>query len=149
MLSLTITNAYTRSQKGITNLFDPYGDALVLVLHFSASADLMAVQKPCFQAAFQIIEPRTNQVVVHESYFDEFHWGPNFWLAMGKNWGGGNYDTPHAWGLNWTPNSSEAIFGFRGLVKAYSWQGANGLESLDAFSVSDIHWFRVKEIYSP
>ena len=148
MLSLTITRAYTASQNGPTTLFHPFGDALTLVLTISASADLMAVQNPRWEAAFQIIEPRTNQVVVHESWFDAFHWGPNFWISKGKNWGGGNYDTPHAWGLDWTPNSSEAIFGFRGLIKAYSWRGEHGLESLDAFSVSEIHWFRVKEVYS-
>ena len=110
-------------QNGSATLFHPYTDALTLVLHLAASSDLMTLQNPRWEAAFQIIEPRTNQVVVHESWFDEFHWGPYFWISKGKNWGGGNYDTPHAWGLNWTPNASEAIFGFRGMIKGYSWQG--------------------------
>lgn len=149
MPSLVITNAHTLNQNGPATLFHPYGDALTLVLNIRASADLMQVENPCWEAAFQIIEPRTNQVVVHETMFgDKFAWGPNFWISMGKNWGDGNYDTPKSWGLNWTSKSSEAIFGFRGIIKAYSWRGEDGSEDLDAFDVSDLHWFRVMEIFT-
>jgi hypothetical protein len=68
------------------------------------------------------------------------------WISLGNNWDSSRYDTPYRWGLDWTP-ANTSIFGFRGLIKAYSWQGESGLQSLDAFDVSDIHWFRIKEIY--
>jgi len=149
MMDLNITRVHTNNQSGEATLFDPYSDALTLVMDISATADLMAVQAPRWSASFQIIEPKTNAVVVHENWFDEFHWGPHFWISLGRSWGGvANYTTPKAWGLIWAPVPSEAVFGFRGIIKAHSWKGEQGLESLDAFDVSATHWFRVKEIFT-
>ncbi len=148
MPSLDIIGHHTSSQNGQATFFDPYGDALSMVMTLRASADLLQIENPRWKASFQIIEPKTNAVVVHQSWSEEFIWGANFWISLGNNWSPGNYDTPHSWGLNWTPLSSEAVFGFRGMVKAYSWQGESGLISVDAFDVSDIHWFRVREVYS-
>lgn len=149
MPELTITSVHTASQHSSqATLFHPFDDALTLVMHLVASQDLMDVQDPHFEAAFQIINPRTNQVDIHQTWFHSFAWGRFFWISLGNNWGpsSSDYTTPYRWGLNWTP-ANTSIFGFRGLIKAYSWQGESGLQSLDAFDVSDIHWFRIEEVY--
>ena len=64
---------------------------------------------------------------------------------MGNNWGPSpnDYTTPEKWGIHPAAHAWNEVFGFRGIIKAYSWQGENGQVDLDAFDVSETRWFRV------
>jgi len=142
MPSITILSAETHNEFGETTLFQGAIDALALVIVFQASADLMSMTEPMFQAIFEIIDPLTNQVVVSETWnmspIPITPPGEVPWISSGNNWGPlpSDYSTPLKWGLTGPDN----IYGFRALIQAY----ANG-ESIDAFDVSDIRWFRVYE----
>lgn len=94
MPSLEITGLHTANQNGQATFFHPYNDALTLVMSLHASADLMQMPGPRWEACSQIIEPKTNAVVVHQCWSHEFTWGPDFWISLGNNWSAGNYDTP-------------------------------------------------------
>ncbi|MGB2696303.1 MAG: hypothetical protein WBD28_00420 [Candidatus Zixiibacteriota bacterium] len=150
MLELKIERIQTKNQRGENaTLFDPFGDALTLIMDIKASPDLMDLPKPMFMAVFQIIDPLTDIVVVNQTWLHEFQWGPNFWISMGNNWGPdpSDYTTPKRWGLEWWKTGS-GVFGFRGIIKAYSSQKEKGMITVDAFDVSGIRWFRLKEIYA-
>ncbi|HET7278469.1 MAG TPA: hypothetical protein VFJ22_10345 [Dermatophilaceae bacterium] len=147
MPSLTITRLRTVNQAGQdARVFDPFGDALALVMDLSASADLLALPSPGFSAEFQILDPHQHKVVVSSYWGSSFNWGPFFWISKGNNWGPpADYQTPERWGLSWTANS---IFGFRGIVKAqYIPSPGSGWRATEAFDVSPMHWFRVREVF--
>lgn len=144
---LRITSLRTVNQQGQNaTLFDPFNDALALTLDLQASADLLALPNAAFSAEFQIFDPHTHKVVVSTSWGSTFNWGQFFWISKGNNWGPPSaYTTPEQWGLNWIANS---IFGFRGIVKAqYIPSPGSGWSAVDAFDVSNMRWFRLKEIF--
>ena len=148
MPSLTITRVQAANQTGQdTRLFDPFSDALALVLDLHASADLLALPQAAFSAEFQIFDPHLHKVVVSTSWGSLFNWGPNFWISKGNNWGPpADYQTAQRWGLSWSANS---IFGVRGIVKAqYIPSAGAGWRATDAFDVSPMHWFRLREVFS-
>ena len=150
MPSLRITNLRTVNQLGQNaTLFDPFSDALALTMDIAASADLLALPGPSWYAAFQIIHPHTDTVVVDQIWGGTFQWGQWFWISWGNNWGPpSDYTTIEKWGLSWVGAGIQGIFGFRGIIKAYSQPGGGaGLQSVDAFDVSPIRWFRAKELY--
>ncbi len=64
---------------------------------------------------------------------------------MGNNWwpSPSDFSTPERWGIHPAAHQGNEIFSFRGIIKAYSWQGENGQKEVDAFDVSPILWFRV------
>ncbi|MBM2618844.1 hypothetical protein JIG36_25120 [Actinoplanes sp. LDG1-06] len=142
---LKVEGVRTVNQSGQNaTLFDPFSDALALVLDLSASADLLALPQASFSATFQIFDPHGNRVAVSTAYGSAFNWGPRFWISKGNNWGPPTaYQTAEKWGLSWSANS---IFGLRGLVKAqYIPSPGSGWAAVDAFDVSPMRWFRVKE----
>lgn len=142
---LNIVGLRTVNQGGQNaTLFDPFSDAVSLTLDLQASADLLALPQPAFTAELQIFDPHQHKVVVSTYFGSTFNWGPNFWISKGNNWGPpSDYTTPEKWGLSWVTNS---IFGFRGIVKAqYIPTPGSGWTAVDAFSVSAMRWFRVKE----
>lgn len=144
---LRIDGLRTVNQSGQNaTLFDPFGDALALTMDLHASADLLALPNAAWSAEFQIFDPHQHKVVVSTSWGGTFNWGQYFWIGKGNNWGPpSDYQTPERWGLNWNANS---IFGFRGIVKAqYVPSPGSGWIAVDAFDVSAMHWFRVKEIF--
>ncbi len=141
--TIQISRLWTASQNGDATLFDPYGDALSLGVDVFASPELLALPGPMFFIRFQILDMTTNQVLVNETYLEDFNWGGWFSFWIGNNWGP-DYDTPYRWGLNWT---QESVFGVRALIRAHSWQPPNGLLDVDAFDVADPVHFRVKQIF--
>ncbi len=151
MPSLRITGVRTVNQRGENaTLFDPISDALALMLDLAASADLLALPTPAWTASFQIIQPRTDTVVLEQTWGGSFNWGQWFWISLGNNWGPGpnDYTTIERWGLNWAGAASQSIFGFRGIVKAsYIPKPGSGWHAIDAFDVSSIRWFRAREVY--
>ena len=149
MPTLKIDRVRTMNQQGENaTLFDPFVDALALNMDISASADLMELPRPMFMAVFQFIDSLTDTVIFYHTWLHDFEWGCFFWISIGNNWGPSpsNYTTPERWGLEWWKVGS-GIFGFRGMIKAYSWQGEDGLITIDAFDVSNIRWFRLKEVF--
>ena len=145
MPTLKISGLRTMNQHGQNaTFFHPFTDALALVMDCYASADLLAMPAPRFEAQFEIINPSTDIVVVNSTWHHDLSWGQYFWISMGNNWGPpGSYTTPELWGIHPAAHGWNEIFGFRGIMKAYSWQGASGEKEVDAFDVSPVRWFRV------
>jgi hypothetical protein len=146
MPTLIISGMRTVSQSGNSTLFDPYNDALSLVMDLQASPDLLALPSAAFSAEWQIFDPHLHKVVVSTYWGSLFNWGPNFWISKGNNWGPPtSFQTPERWGLSWSANS---IFGFRGIVKAqYIPSPGSGWRATEAFDVSGMQWFRVREVF--
>lgn len=144
---LRIDGLRTVNQQGQdVTLFDPFDDALSLTLDFHASPDLLALPDAHMSAEFQIFDPHLHTVVVHSYWGTYFNWGEYFWISKGNNWGPpSSYQTAEAWGLNWIASS---VFGFRGIVRAfYTPSPGAGSVTVDAFDVSPMRWFRVKEVF--
>jgi hypothetical protein len=141
MISLTIDDLHTANQNGYATVFNGGIDALNLVMDITPSADLLALPGPMFQAVFQIVD-QTQQVVATTLYnLSPLPSGP-FWISAGNNWRP-PYATPISWGLDFGTAPGQDVFGFRGIVTAFSNQGMGTLVYLDAFDVLDILWFRV------
>ncbi len=142
---LRIQSVQTRNQDGEdATFFHPFLDALALKMNCYASADLLALPNPRFHAQFEIINPSMDVVIVNKGWANPLSWGQYFWISMGNNWGpSGSYTTPHKWGIHPAAHGWNEVFGFRGIIKAYSFQGENGEIDIDAFGVSEIRWFRV------
>jgi hypothetical protein len=138
MATVKITNVETVKNGVNANLFNPFSDPITLRLTIEFSLSLPEQRlRPVIQVTFQIIELRTNQV------FED-------WRFQIKPTPAGNYvwiDLPTAddLGLNWTGSD---IFGFRGAVELFSNQGARGLKSIDALDVSQVHWFRIEQVFT-
>jgi len=145
MPTLSIRGVRTMNQDHANaTFFDPFADALALVLDCYASPDLLALPDPRFHAQFEIVNPSTDIVVVNSGWAHALAWGEYFWISMGNNWGPpASFTTPAKWGIHPSAYAWNEVFGFRGIIKAYSWQGENGEIDLDAFDISDIRWFRV------
>ena len=151
MATLRITSVRTASQASLNaSLFDPFTDALALTMDVAASADLLALPGVAWTAIYQIIQPRTDTVVLERSSAGNFNWGQWFWISLGNNWGPpADFTTIQKWGLNWAGSPSQSIFGFRGIIKAsYLPTPTSGWRAVDAFDVSPTRWFRAKEVYS-
>jgi hypothetical protein len=147
MLSLKIDQLRTVNEKGENAvLFDPFSNALALTMDISASSELLALPNPTFDAIFQVINPITDTVIISEKVTFNFSWGKYFWISLGNNWGP-NYDTPEKWGLHPADWGMNDIFGFRGIIEAYSQNPPNGIKALEAFDVSKIRWFRIEKIF--
>ena len=145
MPTLSIRGLRTMNQGHVNaTFFHPYSDALALVLDCYASPDLLALPSPRFHAQFEIINASTDIVVINTGWAHDLTWGQYFWISMGNNWGPpAAFSTPNAWGIHPAEHEWNEVFGFRGIIKAYSWQGASGEVPLDAFDVSPIRWIRV------
>ncbi len=146
MPTLEIRRLRTMNQNHVdTTLFDSYGDALALVMDCVSSDDLLALPRPRFVAEFQIIDSSTDTVLVSRTLTHDLEWGSSFWISMGNNWGpnSSDYTTPEKWGLLWLGLPVYGVLGFRGIIRAYSWQGPRGYADVDAFDVSEIRWFRL------
>jgi len=149
MATLAIRHVRTMNQDHVNaTLFDPFTNALALVMDCFASSDLVSLVKPMFHAQFEIINPSTDVVIVNQGWMHDLAWGQYFWISMGNNWGPSpsDYTTPENWGIHPASHGWNEVFGFRGIIKAYSWEGENGQIDLDAFDVSEIRWFRVRRI---
>jgi hypothetical protein len=145
MPSLTIRGVRTVIHNGVNaTFFHPFLDALALTLDCHASADLLALPSPRFHAQFEILNPSTDIVVVNSGWGNPLAWGQFFWISNGNNWGPpAAFSTPDKWGIHPASHGWNEVFGFRGIIKAYSWEGPSGLSPVDAFDVSPIRWFRV------
>jgi hypothetical protein len=144
---LRIAQLRTMNQGGQNStLFHPFSDALALTLDLQASPDLLALPGVAFTAEFQIFDPHIHKIVASTYFGSTFNWGQNFWISKGNNWGpSSDYQTPERWGLSWNVNS---LFGFRGLVKAqYIPSSGSGWTAVDAFDVSAVRWFRIRELF--
>jgi hypothetical protein len=150
MPALEIRGIRTMNQDHINaTLFASHLEALALVMDCFASADLLELPDPKFTAYFQLRSPRTDSVVVNEVWWlGNLAWGQNFWISMGNNWGPApsDWDTPVDWGIHPSSHGQNEVFGFRGIIQAYSWQ--EGLQVVDAFDVSETRWFRVRPMYT-
>lgn len=116
-----------------TTLFNPFTDTLTLVMYASLSPAVSSLAGLILEANFEILDARTNTVVVYEPR--EFGIGTGwsgFFASLGSA-------TPHDWGLQWTAGD---IFGFRAVAAMRSSQG-----EVDAFDVSDIKWFRLMDVF--
>ncbi len=148
MPTLKITSVRTLNQNGNCTVFDPFLDALCLKMDVTASSDLLSLPHPTFEATFQVINPMTDTVIINEPFNGNLQW-PAFWLSMGNNWGPpGDYDTPKKWGLHPVYWGWNDIFGFRGIIKAYTQEGESGTRAADAFDVSSVHWFMIRRTAS-
>ena len=146
MPTLSINSIRTMNQAHVNaTFFHPYFDALALVMDCYASPDLLAVPGPRFHAQFEILNPSTDVIVVNQGWAHPLAWGQYFWISMGNNWGPSpaDYTTPDKWGIHPALHGWNEVFGFRGIIKAYSWQDDKGLQTIDAFDVSEMRWFRV------
>jgi len=111
--TLSINSITTNSQAGTQSAFLLNTDALTLVIHISASQDIIDAGYH-FTAHFQIIEFATNNVKADVVTANSaFSWGPNFWISRGNNWGPStsDYTTPAKWGL------SAGLYAFRATVE--------------------------------
>jgi hypothetical protein len=146
MPTLSITWVGTVNQRGQNvALFNPFFDALALVMSLEASADLLALPNPYWSASFQIIHPHTNAVVVDEVRSGPFQWGPAFWISLGNNWAP-DYTTIQKWGLHWAGPGTQALWGFRAIIRGYNWT-AQEVQTVEAVDVAEIRWFRAMEIF--
>ncbi len=140
MPSARITRVETENVQGANvSLFDPFSDGLKLTMFFTLSADILQIPDVQLQGSFQILDFRNDQVVVHQSIWANYNpsLGPNLFWWLGS-------PTPHDWGLQW---QSADIFGFRAAVEVFAQEGEAGMVAVDAFDVSDIRWFRLKDIF--
>jgi len=129
--SVQITGARTASNGSADReVFRLNQDALALTLDIAATQDLLNLGLR-FDAVFQILDSRTNQVVRQAWYSNSaFQWGRFFWISQGNNWGpnASDYTTPAKWGLQ------RGIYYFRGAIL---------VRDTNAFAVSPNRWFRV------
>lgn len=121
-------------------LFNPFTDPLALIIDCSASTALLQLPQPSMIAQFQIFDVLTDAIVFSQAYRFPLHDGPTFWVQLGNNWDPPHYQTAETMGLTNYPGE---VFGFQGVIKAYSFQGAECQVTLDAFDVSSINWFRL------
>jgi hypothetical protein len=138
MPSIQITDLSTYNNRTWTKevLFDPYLKELVLAVDFDLSADIAATPDVRTYVAFEIIDFRTNKVLLYYSLYSFIPMGwQNLYTILGPH-------SPH-WdiGLNWT---SGDIFGLRVSVEASHWDGRD--KAFNCLAVSDIHWFRLERL---
>ena len=119
-----------------SDFFNPFGDPITLRMTINYSADIFQLPGPTVWQTFQIIELRTNTVFEQWRFQDAIKWPVTYsWVDL---------PTAQGLGLDWTASD---IFGFRGAVEVFSWQGEDGLVSTEAFDVSHIHWFRLAAVF--
>jgi hypothetical protein len=140
MATMKITDVQVWNQNGEdATLFNPYIDAISLAVGVDLSADLTANLDMRYFVDFQLIEARTNDVVIDSSHSYQLpeDWA-SWWFTAGNNWAR-PYTTAQRWGLWWP---SPAIFGFRAILTAAFWEG-NKYITVDAFDVSAVRWFQL------
>lgn len=141
MSSVRITSIETEGVDGSNRtLFNPFTDPLKLTMFVSLSPDLVNMPNIVVGGTFQLLELRTNLIVVDHYVQSNYNsaLGPNFFWWLGS-------PTPHDWGLQWTGGD---VFGFRAAIEVFQWQGASGLAAVDAFDVSSVRWFRLMDVFS-
>ncbi|NIM94236.1 MAG: hypothetical protein GTO18_11065 [Anaerolineales bacterium] len=153
MNGITIRAVQTANQTGVdVDVFDPFRDALTLVMRLTVDDEVIdRGDWSSFEAVFQIIDPARESVVVNSIMREGFRWS-SFWISKGRNWGpASGWTTAERWGLDWgwyrDLSGNASVFGFRGIFKAYYGEGGSGSLSTEDFAVSEIKWFRLKEIY--
>ncbi len=140
MPSVKITHLDTENAQGTNvDLFNPFTVSLKLVMFFTLSPDIITLPNVVFEGIFQILDLRTNQVVVHHAVQANYDpgWGQYLYWWIGS-------PTPHDWGVQWTQGGDN--FGFRAAIEVSSFQVEQGLVAVDAFDVSDIRWFRLQDV---
>lgn len=154
MNGVTVRAVETKDQSGENvDLFDPFRDALALVMRLSVDQDVIdRGDNSFFEATFQILDPAREDVLVNSIMRNDFEWGRHFWISKGNNWGSpSEWTTPEDWGLEWgwrrNLSGNASVFGFRGIFKAYYSENGSGSLSTEDFAVSDTKWFRVSEVY--
>jgi hypothetical protein len=142
MPTINISRAYvTRGDGTETILFDPFIDSLKLVVDFDLSSDIVQLPNVFLNVVFELIDFRTNIVVVHHPA--QYSYNPTLGRFLFA-WAGS--PTPQQWGLQWIGND---IFGFRVGIEASSYQSPNGFVAIEALAVSDIKWFRLEDVFMP
>jgi hypothetical protein len=152
MNGVTIRAVETANQDGPADIFNPFVDALTLVMRISVDQSVIdRGDRSFFEAAFQILDPSEEAVLINTIMRDSFNWGRHFWISKGRNWGPAPWETPEFWGLDWgwgpDLSGNASVFGFRGIFKAYYSVGGSGSLATEDFAVSEIKWFRLKEVY--
>jgi len=153
-MPIQITKIQTMSQNSafVPATFFRLDDALALEVFISVSPDLLATPRVMYQVVFEIIDARTNSVVFIKPVLAVFK-AREMFLLCGEHMRGEARNThPSDFDLTTTdaePFSGQGIYGFRAIVKALQITRTPGqlrdrLVSLDAFDVSDIHWFRIE-----
>ena len=126
-ISLSRASARPARARRTRALFRRTQDALTLVMDVAASAELVALNLT-FDAFFQILDGRTNKVVVQQvNELGRFLWGQFFWISRGNNWAA-PFDTPERWGLN---------------AGLYLFRAAITVRNANAFTMPRETWFRV------
>jgi hypothetical protein len=136
MPTARITNVETVKGNNNANLFHPFNDRITLRMTLSFSPDVFKLPQPTMATTYQIIELRNDVVFEQWRFFRAISFQNMYtWLVL---------PTAHQLGLNWVGSD---LFGFRGAVELYSFQGASGLISVDGHDVSRTHWFRVEAVF--
>ncbi len=126
-VSISLSGIRTASQSAAdTRLFRRTQDALTIIMDVAASAELVALNLT-FDAFFQILDARTNKIVVQQVTSSPFLWGQFFWISRGNNWAA-PFDTPERWGLN---------------AGLYLFRAAITVRNANAFTMPRETWFRV------
>ena len=118
-------------------LVNPFTDRLKFSVEFSISNDIVQMPNVSILVNYEIIEFRTNAVVLYSPTIYNYNpvLGPYLFAYIAGPTG---YD----YGFNWT---SGDVFGFRASVEAYSYQAPDGDVPVNDVAVSDIFWFRFED----
>lgn len=155
MPSIEITKIQTMNQKSafVPARFFRLHDALALEVFISVSPDLLVTPRVMYQVVFEIIDATTNSVIFKKPVLAFFKASEMF-LLCGEHIALADRPVTHPsdFGLPANgpePFSGQGIYGFRAIVKALQiirtpGQLRDRLVSLDAFDVSNIHWFRIE-----
>lgn len=116
--------------------YNPFTDPIFLVMVYEQGAAIQTVPQLRITGTWQLIEGRSNRVVVEERYesqsplrapFIEWPW---------------NAGTAHDLKLTWL---SDDLYGFRAFIEATYTE--NGDVNVDSFDVSPVRWFRLKPYF--
>lgn len=136
MPSVKIEKLETVRGNDNVDLFNPFADPIVLRTTLDFSADVLALIQPQVLLTYQIIELRTD-IVVEQWQFQFGVPGPGYyhWITL---------PTAYDLGLDWVGSD---IFGARAAAEIFEFDGARGLQAIDAMDVTPVHWFRFEPLY--
>jgi hypothetical protein len=136
---LKYTAVFTQNdQRQNVDLYNPFLDDIVLTMEYSQGPDFLALDAPVVKGTWQIVDPRTNLVVVNYSVQSDAIKAPYISWALGIG-------TAHDNGLRWL---DIGIFGFRAMITGSQRIRGDGIDVVDTFDVSDISWFRIRPVFS-
>jgi hypothetical protein len=141
MPTLAIASAKILNQSSAeATFFHPFLDTLTMKVDLVVSAEFATLPEPRYVVQFQIINLTTDTVVVN--HFKKGKVLNTSFSVLSDS------QSPNAWGIHPAGLNWNEVFGFRTIAKAYSFEGEDGEKDLDAFSVSEVRWFRVGRTFT-